>query len=80
MLSQVSGVTSTIVTFFNWLIEKPKTSKNHPYLEIIKKASIGRLHFNSLYLFGSISEYMLWEEEIEKWQNPILKDDQLPEW
>jgi len=26
------------------------------------------------------SEYKLWEEEIEKWQNPILKDERLPEW
>ncbi|KAK6122831.1 hypothetical protein DH2020_043412 [Rehmannia glutinosa] len=28
----------------------------------------------------SLTKYMLWEEEIEKWQNPILKDDRLPEW
>ncbi|KAL8486818.1 hypothetical protein ACS0TY_023492 [Phlomoides rotata] len=28
----------------------------------------------------SLTNYMLWEEEIEKWQNPILKDEQLPEW
>ncbi|MQM17314.1 hypothetical protein Taro_050281 [Colocasia esculenta] len=24
--------------------------------------------------------YKWWEEEIEKWQNPILKDEKLPEW
>ncbi|KAL8217316.1 hypothetical protein R6Q57_024153 [Mikania cordata] len=24
--------------------------------------------------------YKRWEEEIEKWQNPILKNDKLPEW
>ncbi|GFP98321.1 non-lysosomal glucosylceramidase [Phtheirospermum japonicum] len=28
----------------------------------------------------SLTNYMLWEEEIEKWQNPILNDDRLPEW
>lgn len=28
----------------------------------------------------SLTKYMLWEEEIEKWQNPILKDDKLPAW
>jgi hypothetical protein len=33
--------------------------------------------WDSLFLF---SEYKLWEEEIEKWQNPILKDERLPEW
>jgi len=30
--------------------------------------------------FSLFSEYKLWEEEIEKWQNPILKDERLPEW
>ncbi|KAH6834582.1 Beta-glucosidase [Perilla frutescens var. hirtella] len=28
----------------------------------------------------SLTKYMLWEEEIEKWQNPILKDEKVPEW
>ncbi|KAL3634379.1 hypothetical protein CASFOL_021433 [Castilleja foliolosa] len=28
----------------------------------------------------SLTKYKYWEEEIEKWQNPILKDDRLPEW
>ncbi|XP_073284139.1 uncharacterized protein [Primulina huaijiensis] len=28
----------------------------------------------------ALTNYKLWEEEIEKWQNPILKDDRLPEW
>ncbi|XP_011073769.1 non-lysosomal glucosylceramidase [Sesamum indicum] len=28
----------------------------------------------------ALTNYPLWEEEIEKWQNPILKDDRLPEW
>jgi non-lysosomal glucosylceramidase len=30
--------------------------------------------------FSLFSEYKLWEEEIEKWQNPILKDERLPKW
>jgi len=30
--------------------------------------------------FLVFAEYKLWEEEIEKWQNPILKDERLPEW
>lgn len=25
-------------------------------------------------------DYKRWEEDIEKWQNPILKNDKLPEW
>lgn len=28
----------------------------------------------------ALTNYKLWEEEIEKWQNPILKDVRLPEW
>ncbi|CAA2959830.1 non-lysosomal glucosylceramidase [Olea europaea var. sylvestris] len=28
----------------------------------------------------ALTNYKLWEEEIEKWQNPILRDDKLPEW
>ncbi|KAF9605135.1 hypothetical protein IFM89_014126 [Coptis chinensis] len=28
----------------------------------------------------ALMNYKQWEEEIEKWQNPILRDDSLPEW
>lgn len=28
----------------------------------------------------ALKKYKWWEEEIEKWQNPILKDEKLPEW
>ncbi|MCH98713.1 non-lysosomal glucosylceramidase-like, partial [Trifolium medium] len=28
----------------------------------------------------ALTHYKRWEEEIEKWQNPILKDEKLPEW
>ncbi|XP_042517357.1 non-lysosomal glucosylceramidase [Macadamia integrifolia] len=28
----------------------------------------------------ALINYKWWEEEIEKWQNPILRDDKLPEW
>ncbi|KAI7735627.1 hypothetical protein M8C21_031943, partial [Ambrosia artemisiifolia] len=28
----------------------------------------------------ALTNYKRWEEEIEKWQNPILKNDKLPEW
>ncbi|ERN18870.1 non-lysosomal glucosylceramidase isoform X1 [Amborella trichopoda] len=28
----------------------------------------------------ALMNYNLWEEEIEKWQNPILRDERLPEW
>ncbi|GMH31222.1 hypothetical protein Nepgr_033065 [Nepenthes gracilis] len=28
----------------------------------------------------ALTNYKQWEEEIEKWQTPILKDDRLPEW
>ncbi|PKU72532.1 hypothetical protein MA16_Dca008588 [Dendrobium catenatum] len=28
----------------------------------------------------ALKKYKWWEEEIEKWQNPILKDVRLPEW
>nr|CAB3499403.1 unnamed protein product [Digitaria exilis] len=28
----------------------------------------------------ALTKYKLWEEEIEAWQNPILKDERLPEW
>ena len=26
------------------------------------------------------ADYKRWEEDIEKWQSPILNDDRLPEW
>ncbi|KAJ4955498.1 hypothetical protein NE237_012281 [Protea cynaroides] len=28
----------------------------------------------------ALTKYKWWEEEIENWQNPILRDDKLPEW
>uniref|UniRef100_A0A5B6Z297 Non-lysosomal glucosylceramidase n=1 Tax=Davidia involucrata TaxID=16924 RepID=A0A5B6Z297_DAVIN len=28
----------------------------------------------------ALTNYKRWEEEIEKWQSPILRDDKLPEW
>ncbi|CAK7336249.1 unnamed protein product [Dovyalis caffra] len=28
----------------------------------------------------ALTNYKRWEEEIEKWQNPILNDEKLPEW
>ncbi|KAG9151113.1 hypothetical protein Leryth_002690 [Lithospermum erythrorhizon] len=28
----------------------------------------------------ALTNYKLWEGEIEKWQNPILQDDRLPDW
>ncbi|KAI5347600.1 hypothetical protein L3X38_000487 [Prunus dulcis] len=28
----------------------------------------------------ALTNYKRWEEDIEKWQNPILKDEKLPEW
>ncbi|PRQ35927.1 putative glucosylceramidase [Rosa chinensis] len=28
----------------------------------------------------ALTNYKRWEEEIENWQNPILKDEKLPEW
>ncbi|KAL8121127.1 uncharacterized protein LOC141725055 [Apium graveolens] len=28
----------------------------------------------------ALTNYKKWEEEIERWQNPILNDDRLPEW
>ncbi|XP_078173387.1 uncharacterized protein LOC144567189 isoform X2 [Carex rostrata] len=28
----------------------------------------------------ALKNYKMWEEEIEKWQNPILHDERLPEW
>lgn len=28
----------------------------------------------------ALCDYRLWEEEIEKWQRPVLEDEKLPEW
>ncbi|KAH9616487.1 hypothetical protein KSS87_001803 [Heliosperma pusillum] len=28
----------------------------------------------------ALTNYKRWEEDIEKWQDPVLKDDKLPEW
>lgn len=38
------------------------------------------LIYGVVWPFLAFAEYRLWEEEIEKWQDPILKDDKLPEW
>jgi len=28
----------------------------------------------------ALMKYKHWEEEIDKWQTPILRDERLPEW
>jgi non-lysosomal glucosylceramidase len=28
----------------------------------------------------ALTNYKRWEEDIEAWQNPILRDERLPEW
>lgn len=38
-----------------------------------ERASVNLVH-------DALTNYKRWEEEIEKWQDPILKDDKLPEW
>ncbi|KAK4388029.1 Glutathione reductase, cytosolic [Sesamum angolense] len=52
---------------------------NEPFMRYTKYYGTSETAAKEL-VHDALTNYPLWEEEIEKWQNPILKDDRLPEW
>ncbi|KAK6145844.1 hypothetical protein DH2020_019713 [Rehmannia glutinosa] len=72
----------TVAFSVAWSSPKVKFCKGKSYhsLNILVLGNLTVFLHTVLSSTGSPGEYMLWEEEIEKWQNPILKDDRLPEW
>ncbi|PWZ56622.1 hypothetical protein Zm00014a_001397 [Zea mays] len=70
----------TVVFALAWSSPKVKFQKgctyNRRYTQFYgtsEKSAVNLVH-------DALTKYKLWEEEIEKWQNPILKDERLPEW
>ncbi|KAG8091936.1 hypothetical protein GUJ93_ZPchr0012g18845 [Zizania palustris] len=70
----------TVVFGLSWSCPKIKFQKgctyNRRYTEFYgtsERSAVNLVH-------DALIKYKIWEEEIEKWQNPILKNERLPEW
>ncbi|XP_019461194.1 PREDICTED: non-lysosomal glucosylceramidase-like [Lupinus angustifolius] len=70
----------TVAFSLAWSSPKVKFSKGSTYHRRYTKfygasegAAVDLAH-------DALTHYKRWEEEIEKWQNPVLKDEKLPEW
>uniref|UniRef100_A0A0D9XKI8 Non-lysosomal glucosylceramidase n=1 Tax=Leersia perrieri TaxID=77586 RepID=A0A0D9XKI8_9ORYZ len=70
----------TVVFGLSWSSPKIKFQKgctyNRRYTEFYgtsERSAVNLVH-------DALTKYKIWEEEIEKWQNPILKNERLPEW
>ncbi|KAG6423027.1 hypothetical protein SASPL_113410 [Salvia splendens] len=70
----------TIAFAVSWSSPKVKFCKGKSYHRRYTKYYGTSKNAAKDLVHDSLTKYMLWEEEIEKWQNPILKDDKLPEW
>ncbi|KAJ3682368.1 hypothetical protein LUZ60_014941 [Juncus effusus] len=72
---------STVAFALSWASPKVKFQKGCTYHRRYtafygteeRLAAISLVH-------DALKRYKMWEEEIEKWQNPILRDERLPEW
>ncbi|KAL8172301.1 hypothetical protein V2J09_024105 [Rumex salicifolius] len=71
---------STIAFAVSWSSPKIKFSKGSSYFRRYTKyfgtserAAEDLAHY-------ALTHYRIWEEEIEKWQRPVLEDQRLPEW
>ncbi|XP_065004730.1 uncharacterized protein LOC135636720 [Musa acuminata AAA Group] len=70
----------TVVFALAWSSPKVKFQKGCTYHRRYTKF-YGTSERSALNLVhDALKKYKWWEEEIEKWQNPILKDEKLPEW
>ncbi|OVA09144.1 Glucosylceramidase [Macleaya cordata] len=70
----------TIAFALAWSSPKVKFLKGNSYNRRYTKF-YGTSERSALHLVhDALMNYKRWEEEIEKWQNPILRDDRLPEW
>ncbi|XVF38038.1 hypothetical protein REPUB_Repub20aG0063300 [Reevesia pubescens] len=70
----------TIVFALAWSSPKIKFLKGSSYHRRYTKffGTSERAAMNLVH--DALTNYKRWEEEIEKWQSPILKDERLPEW
>ncbi|CAL1354446.1 unnamed protein product [Linum trigynum] len=64
----------------SWSSRKVKFKKGSSYNRIYTKFYGTSERAAQKLVHDSLTSYKNWEEEIEKWQNPILKDERLPEW
>ncbi|KAJ4777497.1 Non-lysosomal glucosylceramidase [Rhynchospora pubera] len=71
---------STVAFGLSWSSPKVKFQKGCTYHRrytsfygTSERSAINMVH-------DALKNYKIWEEEIEKWQNPILRDERLPEW
>ncbi|GLT97832.1 hypothetical protein SLE2022_153780 [Rubroshorea leprosula] len=70
----------TVAFALAWSSPKIKFLKgsiyNRRYAKFYGTSERAALHL----VHDALTNYKRWEEEIEKWQSPILKDERLPEW
>lgn len=80
------GIFVTVI-FYNfilhlkpWILNKLLFDFFFIFLDLMLNIICALLIFKLTYINDLFSGYKWWEEEIEKWQNPILKNENLPEW
>ena len=80
------GIFATAMFYSSILHLKPKILKKLLIdlivilLDFMLNLVYASLTFKLANINDLFSGYKWWEEEIEKWQNPILKNENLPEW
>ncbi|OAY28232.1 non-lysosomal glucosylceramidase [Manihot esculenta] len=70
----------TVAFALAWSSPKIKFSKGSSYHRRYTKFYGTSERAAQNLVHDALTHYKRWEEEIEKWQNPILKDESLPEW
>ncbi|KAF2285643.1 hypothetical protein GH714_006150 [Hevea brasiliensis] len=70
----------TVAFALAWSSPKIKFSKGSSYHRRYTKFYGTSERAAQNLVHDALTHYKWWEEEIEKWQNPILKDERLPEW
>ncbi|EEF44252.1 conserved hypothetical protein [Ricinus communis] len=70
----------TVAFALSWSSPKIKFSKGSTYHRRYTKFYGTSERAAQNLVHDALKNYKWWEEEIEKWQNPILKDERLPEW
>ncbi|KDP39388.1 hypothetical protein JCGZ_01145 [Jatropha curcas] len=70
----------TVAFALAWSSPKIKFSKGSSYHRRYTKFYGTSERAAQNLVHDALKNYKWWEEEIEKWQNPILKDERLPEW
>ncbi|XP_078427836.1 beta-glucosidase, GBA2 type family protein isoform X2 [Wolffia australiana] len=70
----------TVAFSLAWASPKVKFKKGCVYNRRYTKFYGTSENSASTLAHDALMNYKWWEEEIEKWQNPVLKDDRLPDW